>query len=150
MNPNQQPSMSPQGPPQMPPQQGAMQAIMGAGSSAQPANPGQAAQAGQGNPKMPQVPFSAAHHHIFNTLRNSLMDLVKQGVPGMEKVLAALNNAHVEGIKTQAQQPPQMPSQQAQIPPQVLAQLMGNQGGGMGQQPSPSAQMTPTMPQGGQ
>lgn len=140
MNPNQQPSQLPQ----MPPQQGVMNTLMG-GGSAQPANPQQAATAGQGGAKMPQTPFSAAHHHIFNTLRDNLMELVKQGVPGMEKVLAALNNAHVDGIKTQAQQPPQMP-QQSQIPPQVLSQLM--QGGGG--QPSPSAQMQPPMmPSGG-
>lgn len=96
---------------------------------------------------MPSRPFNASDHHIYNTLRNSLMELVKSGVPGIENVLTALNNSHVDGMKTQAQQTPTMPQQQSQIPPQVLAQLMGSQGGGqmgMPQQP----QMTPTMPQG--
>ena len=134
MNPNnQQPSMTPQMPQQ------AMQAIMGSGGSAQPANAAQAATAGQsgkrgGKPQLPDKPFTAAHNHIYNALRSTLMNLVQQGVPGIEEVLTALNNSHVNQLKNASQQPPQMPQQQPQIPPQVLAQLM--QGGGG--QPSPS------------
>lgn len=64
------------------------------------------------SPQMPGQPFSPSHHHIYNTLRNNLMDLVKAGVPGIEKVLAALNNEHVNGMKSQAQQAPTMPQQQ--------------------------------------
>lgn len=110
MNPNQSPQ---------PPQQQASSA--GGGKSAQ----------------MPQQPFTPSHHHIYNTLRNNLMELVKAGVPGIDKVLAALNNSHVDGIKSQAQQPPQMPQQQA------AGGVMG--GGGVGQAASPLM-----MPQGGQ
>ena len=143
--------------PQMP-QQG-MQSAVAPGAPAMPQNSQQAAMQNQptrgkggGKATMPSQPFTAAHNHIFNQLRNTLMTLVQQGVPGMEDVLSALNNSHVNGLKSTAQQP-QMPQQQPQqgggqqIPPQVLAQLLG----GGGQMPSPSAQMQPTMPpQGGQ
>lgn len=107
MNPNNlQPPMTPQGPPAGNPWM--------PGGSAQPSNPQQAAMQGQQSnkgkaPQMPSMPFTASHNHIYNTLRNSLMELVKQGIPGMEKVLAALNNEHVNGIKSQSQQAPTMP-----------------------------------------
>lgn len=148
MNPNnQQPAMSPQMPPQ------GLQSAMVPGPPAMPQNPQQAAMQNQpkgkgGKAQMPSQPFTAAHNHVFNQLRDTLMSLVQQGIPGMEDVLTALNNSHVNGLKSTAQAP-QMPQQGGgqQIPPQVLAQLL--QGGGG--QPSPSAQMqSPQMPQGGQ
>ena len=152
MNPNQVQA------PAMMPQQSPMQAIMGAGGSAQPSNPQQAAMQGQQpsrgkGPQLPQQPFTPAHTHIYDTLRNTLMGLVKQGVPGMDKVLAVLNNEHVNGIKSQAQQAPQMPQQgqlgqQSQIPPQVLQQLLGSIGGGGGQ--GMPQQQGGGQPQGGQ
>jgi hypothetical protein len=90
---------------------------------------------GSKQPQMPQQEFSPSHHHIYNTLRDNLMSLVKAGVPGIDKVLAALNNAHVDGIKSQTQQAPQMPQQMPQG-------IMG--GGTVGQAAPP-----PMMPQGG-
>lgn len=126
MNPNsvQTPAMTPQAPPVMPsaPQQ----------ATPQPTQPYSSGK----SPQLPTQPFTPSHHHIYNTLRNNLMELVKAGVPGIEKVLAALNNSHVDGMKQQAQQPPQLPQQPTQG-------AMG--GGGVGQAPPPSM-----MPQGGQ
>lgn len=117
MNPNNlQPSMSPQMPQQNP---------MMAGSSAQPRSPQQAAVQGQPTGKSPQMPgqsFSPSHHHIYDTLRNNLMELVKAGVPGIEKVLAALNNEHVNGMKSQAQTAPTMPQQQPMQQQAILPQ----------------------------
>lgn len=117
---NQQPPMTP---PQMPQQGGMMQA----------------AQQGQSkSPQMTQQQFTSSHHHIYDTLRNTLMGLVKQGIPGMEEVLTALNKAHVSQMKNQ-QQSPQMPQQQP------IPQAMGGVHPETGQLQKP-----PMMPQGGQ
>jgi hypothetical protein len=124
MNPNavQQPGMTPQGPqPYQMPGGGVgnspintLQTMQMQGMTpSQIAGPGNnGSTGGKKSPQMPSQPFSATTHHIYNTLRNSLMSLVQQGVPGIEKVLAVLNNEHVNGMKQQAQAAPTMPQQQ--------------------------------------
>lgn len=52
--------------------------------------------------------LSPAHNQIFENLRQVLMNLHSQGVPGMDKVLGALHNAHMNGMK-QANTAPTMP-----------------------------------------
>lgn len=93
----------------------------------------------KGQAQMPQQPFTASHNHIYETLRNSLMALHQQGVPGMDEVLHALNKAHVVQMKN-AQGQPQMPMQAGQavmgaltgqMPPQMGGAGVYNQGGTM-------------------
>lgn len=141
MNPNavQQPGMTPQGPPfQMPgggignsPFNTTQISQMQGETPQQIAGPGSGG-AAKKSATMPAQPFSASHHHIYNTLRDSLMKLVQQGIPGIEKVLAALNNEHVNGMKSQSQQAPTMPQAQPMQP-----------------QPQTQIQQPPIMPQGG-
>lgn len=98
---------------------------------------------------MPQQQFTGTHNHIYETLRNSLMQLHQQGVPGMAEVLQALNKAHVDQLKGQ-QQAPQMPQgYQAQSPSgQVMQAVMGNMGQQRPtmQQPQQAAPNLPQMP----
>lgn len=47
--------------------------------------------------------FSPQHHQVYDFLRQALMHLHQQGVPGMDKVLNALNMTHVGLTKPQPQ-----------------------------------------------
>lgn len=87
----------------------------------------------KGQAQMPQQPFTASHNHIYETLRNSLMQLYKSGVPGMDEVLNALNKSHVAQLKNSQGQPqmPAMGQSQGQMPPQMGGAGAYNQGGTM-------------------
>ena len=71
------------------------------------------------NPTLPQQnqsqgqqqSFMPHHNQVYDMLRNTLMDLHSKGVPGMDKVLNALNSTHVQQVKPQQ---PHMPGQQPQ------------------------------------
>lgn len=75
----------------------------------------------KGSPQMPQQTqqFSPAVHHVFEQLRNTLMMLHSAGIPGIDRVLQALNQVHVEGMKGATAQPtmPQGPQAQPSAPP---------------------------------
>jgi hypothetical protein len=115
------------------------------------------AQQGGGKAQAPVQQFTATHNHIYETLRNNLMELYKQGVPGMDEVLHALNKSHVMQLKGMQQQPAQMPQMGAAA---GQAMMGGGQGAMMGaaapqmampQQPTQQPMMQhPQMPgQGG-
>ena len=50
----------------------------------------------QYNPRRPTSQFTDDHHQIYNYLRQGLMQLHQQGVPGIDSVLKALNDSHVK------------------------------------------------------
>lgn len=57
--------------------------------------------------QQPQQPFLPHHNRVYETLRSTLMDLHSKGIPGMDKVINALNQSHVSQIKPK--QPQGMP-----------------------------------------
>lgn len=73
-------------------------------------------------PTLPQkgqsAQFSSQHDRVYQHLRDTLGALMKQGIPGLENVLHALNKEHVNQMKQGAQiQPkPNLPSQPPQMP----------------------------------
>ena len=74
-------------------------------------NPNQSKMAQQ-----PMQPFTQQHNQVYEQLRQALMKLHQQGVPGMDQVLNSLNQQHVKlagGRGGQAQQPQPAPTPQA-------------------------------------
>ena len=60
--------------------------------------------------------LSPQHNQIYEQLRQALMGLHKQGIPGIDQVLNTLNQQHVKlagGRGGQAQQPQPAPTPQA-------------------------------------
>ena len=123
MDPNAQPGQ-PQGNPMASPGGGG-------GAPAQPDPSQQAPQQPQGNPMsqppqgQPQSPLEQ-YSKIYEDLRNSLIQLMHQGMPGIDKILAATQQAQSDLVK--------------QYHPVIggkaggLASTMGSMGGGGGGQ----------------
>jgi hypothetical protein len=78
-----------------------------------------------------QQQFTQDHHQIYNYLRQALMQLHMQGVPGISDILGALNQAHHQyGGPTQ---------QQLNTQQQVLPRNLAQQSRQIGQQPIQTA-----------
>jgi len=106
-------------------QQGLPQQLMQGGGQASPqmgGGMGQGIQAvGGAMGQLGQQAMSPAHDHAYNMLRNTLMSLLQQGVPGIDQVLDTLNKVHVDQYrpggaismpkKRMPQGNPQMPAQ---------------------------------------
>lgn len=74
--------------------------------------------------------FTDAHNAVYNGLRDTLQRYVAQGVPGMDKVVDALNKQHTANMAnyqpTQTRRPmaaTQMPQNPSQVQQNQVGQL---------------------------
>lgn len=71
----------------------------------------------QGQNNQNTVPFTQFHHEVYNNLRDTLMQAHAAGVPGIDKVVDALNKQHTTNMPNYVGQEAQQPQRQV-APPQ--------------------------------
>ena len=97
--------------------------------------------------QQPMMPFTDAHNTIYNGLRDTLMKYHAAGVPGMDKVVDALNKQHQEGM-TNYQPPAIKPVAATQTPPST-SQIERQQAGSLNSLMTQIQQKnTPSLPNG--
>lgn len=89
----------------------------------------QGMKAGPGQSAPQETPYNQQHHQQYNDLRNHMLGLVSNGVPGMSDVLNALNASQTKQIQKlgqnkQAQPQGQTGQPQQQVPAAVMQQLL--------------------------